>query len=189
MWISVPLLCLRGKLWDRKHHCGFGRGSRLFSFLWAVTSSGTVEKSFSLDCLCSEPCLLVCGSLPLKRTLRNYGWKVSPRFHVSLCEWVFGADRCGDLQDQIICELYAVTFHFVKYLTLFYFLVQLNFRSLSQTIWLSLLSLTKLNWLKMWLLSGDIDLDLVWASDMKSRDLWADIDRGLWNSISSVTHT
>lgn len=120
MWISVPLLCLRGKLWDRKHHCGFGRGSRLFSFLWAVTSSDTVEKSFSLDSLCSEPCLLVCGSLLLKRTLRNYGWKVSPSFHVSLCRWVFGADRCGDLQDQVICELYAVTFRFAKFLTLFY---------------------------------------------------------------------
>lgn len=88
MWISVPLLCLRGKLWDRKHHCGFGRGSRLFSFLWAVTSSDTVEKSFSLDFLCSEPCLLVCGSLPLKRTLRNYGWKVSPSFHVLLMRCV-----------------------------------------------------------------------------------------------------
>ena len=77
---SLSSCLFRGRLWVRKPRCGFGRGSRLFSFLWAVTSSDIVEKSFSLDCLCSVPCLWVCGLLPLRRTLSNYGWKVSQAF-------------------------------------------------------------------------------------------------------------
>ena len=84
----LSLTHLRGRLWGRKRRFGFGRDSRPSSLLWAVTSSDIVEKSFSLDCLCSVPFLWVCGSLPSKRTSSSYGWKVSSSFQLLVCSWV-----------------------------------------------------------------------------------------------------